>query len=286
MLLYARVNILEGKAVRLPRGDIADAIFLDADPIERAKGWIAKGADRLHIVDLDAAAFGSDCNADLIAELISAVDTPVQVGGGARSAHEVVRLLESGADTVVVATMPIVDQVLFWDVCRDHPGRIVVSLDVQADEEIAIEGWQTNSGVYLEEALIEMSSAGAAGFMVAEVGRDALAEPPNYEALGRALAIVEEPVVAAGGVRNMGDLAVLKGLESGGRQLAGVVVGREVTAGRFTVEQASRLIKRTSHAGPWTFEQLQAHLVTYREESGETADIEPIEAFINWLEKQ
>ena len=286
MLLYARVNILEGKAVRLPRGDVADAIFLDADPIGRAASWVALGADRLHIVDLDAAAFGNHRNSDLISDLIDTIDVPVQVGGGARSPHEVERLLEAGAAAVVLGTMPIVDQVLFWDICRDHPGKIVVSLDVRPDEEIAIKGWTENSGMYLEEALIEMSSAGAAGFMIAEVGRDALQEPPNFEALTRTLSIVEEPVVAAGGVRNMDDLASLKALESNDRQLAGVVVGREITQGRFTIEEAAALVKRTFNAGPWTYEELQANLVRYREESGEATDTTGVESFLAWLEKQ
>lgn len=286
MLLYARVNILEGKAVRLPRGDVADAIFLDADPIGRATSWVALGADRLHIVDLDAAAFGDHRNVDLIRDLIDAADVPVQVGGGARSPHEVERLLDAGADAVVLGTLPIVDQVLFWDICRDHPGKIVVSLDVRPDEEIAIQGWTQNSGVYLEEALIEMSSGGAAGFMLAEVGRDALAEPPNFDALSRALSIVEEPVVAAGGVRNLDDMAALKALASNGRQLAGVVVGREITQGRFTIEEAVALVKRHVTSGPWTYEELQAHLVRYRDESGEATDTSGVAAFLAWLEKQ
>ncbi|NND01795.1 MAG: 1-(5-phosphoribosyl)-5-[(5-phosphoribosylamino)methylideneamino] imidazole-4-carboxamide isomerase [Acidimicrobiia bacterium] len=286
MLLYARVNILEGKAVRLPRGDVADAIFLDADPVGRAVSWVALGADRLHIVDLDAAAFGDHRNSDMIRDLINASEVPVQVGGGARSPHEVERLLEAGADTVVLGTMPIVDQVLFWDVCRDHPGKIVVSLDVRPDEEIAIQGWTQNSGVYLEEALIEMSSAGAAGFMITEVGRDALAEPPNFDALTRALSIVDEPVVAAGGVRNMDDLAALKALGSNGRSLAGVVVGREITQGRFTIEEAAALVQRDTSAGPWTYEELQANVVRYREESGEATDTLGIESFLAWLEKR
>lgn len=285
MQLYARVNILEGKAVRLPHGDVSDAIFLDADPIERARGWIAKGADRLHVVDLDAAAFGDYRNRGLIADLIDAIDEPVQVGGGVRSAHEVERLLSGGADKVVMGTIPIVDQVLFWELCRDNPGRIVVSLDVRPDEEIAIKGWTTNSGTYLEEALIEMSSAGAAGFMLTEVGRDALEEPPNFDALRRTLTIVEEPVIAAGGVRNIDDLLDLKALESNGKQLSGVVVGREVTAGRFTVEEAAALVRRRSDLGPWSLNQLHSGLVRYTEAGGETSDPKSVEAFLEWLVK-
>ncbi|MCP3973015.1 MAG: hypothetical protein GY720_00815 [bacterium] len=287
MHLYARVHILEGKAVRLPRGDIADAIFLDADPVARAQGWIAKGADRLHIVDLDAATKGDHRNRDLIRDLIESVDSPVQVGGGVRSSHEVEKLLEDGADRVVMGTVAIVDQVLFWDLCRDHPGRMIVSLDVRPDEELAIRGWTTNSGRYLEEVLIELSSAGAAGFMVAEVGRDALEEPPNFEALRRTLSIVDEPVIAAGGVRNTDDLLELKALEANGNQLSGVVVGREVTAGRFTVEEAAALVRRSAVArGPWSLDDLKAGLNQYRDTVAESFDAESVESFLAWLIKQ
>lgn len=243
MDLYARVNILGGRAVRLPEGDVANAISLDADPIDRAVSWVRKGADHLHIVDLDAAAFGEYRNRDLIYELIAAVDVPVQVAGGVRSTPEVSRLLDAGAWRVVMGTVAIVDQVLIWDLCREHPHKIVVSLDVRPDEELAIEGWTKNSGRYLEEVLIELSSAGVAGFMIHEVGRDALNEAPNIAALRRTLSIVDEPVIAAGGVRNLGDLDELIALEERGKHLAGVVVGREITEGRLTMEQATGRVK-------------------------------------------
>jgi phosphoribosylformimino-5-aminoimidazole carboxamide ribotide isomerase len=286
MHLYARVNILDGKAVRLPRGDVSNAIFLDADPVARARGWVTKGADRLHVVDLDAAAFGDYRNRDLIRDLIGKMDVPVQVGGGVRSRQEVDRLLAAGADKVVMGTVAIIDQVLFWDLCRDHPGRIVVSLDVRPDEELVIRGWTESSGKYLEEALIELSSAGAAGFMVAEVGRDALEEPPNVDALRRTLSIVDEPVIAAGGVRHLADLRELVALDVGGKRLGGVVVGREVTAGRFTIEEAAAAtLLRPGGLAPWSVDDLRAALDAYREapDGGEGAD-KDVAKFLDWLE--
>lgn len=135
---------------------------------------------------------------------------------------------------------------MVWDLCRDFPGQIVVSLDVRPDEEIATRGWTKNSGRYLEEVLIEMSSAGAAAFLVSEVGRDVITETTNVQILAEALATVEEPVVAAGGVRDLDDLKRLLALSIHGRQVAGVVVGREVTQGRFTLAEAKEVIA----AGP------------------------------------
>lgn len=243
MDLYARINLLDKRAVRLPKGDVREAIALDADPVSRARSWVAQGADRLHVVDLDAAAYGEYENRPLIKDIIDAVDVPVQVAGGIRSPSEVDRLLGYGAFRIILGTSAIEDQLMVWDLCRDHPGNIVVSLDVRPDEEIAIRGWLVDSGVFLEQALIDLSSAGVAAFLVGEAGRDALASPSNYGILRRALSLADEPVIAAGGAKDMADLRSLATLEESGRRLDGVIVGREITEGRFTMEEACRALK-------------------------------------------
>ncbi|RLE16984.1 MAG: hypothetical protein DRJ28_00255 [Actinobacteria bacterium] len=284
MELYARVNILDGRAVRLPYGDIHDVIALDDDPVNRARGWISKGADRLHIVDLDAAAYGDYKNRKLIGDIIRAVDVPVQVGGGIRSQAEVDRVLGMGAWRVVIGTLAIIDQVLFWELNRQHPHRIMVSLDVRPDLEISIKGWTEQTGEYLEETLINLSSGGAAGFMISEVGRDALVEPPNFEALKMAVALVDEPVIAAGGVRDLDDIATLVNLTENGHKLAGLVVGREVTAGRFTVEEAAEAFATAGHVqGPWTRAELDSALARYRDAVADPTDADAATVFVDWL---
>jgi phosphoribosylformimino-5-aminoimidazole carboxamide ribotide isomerase len=242
MDLYARVNILGGLSVRLPKGRLDEAIALDNDPVGRARNWAEQGIDYLHIVDLDAAAYGDYRNRELIRRLVETVDVPVQVAGGIRSEGEAERVLEMGAWRIVMGTAAIENQIMVWEMCREYPDKIVVSLDVRHDEEVATQGWTQNSGRFLEEVLIEMSSAGAVAFLVAEAGRNALEEPPNLQILAEALAIVEEPVIAAGGVRDLEDLRQLVQLESAGKRLGGVVVGREVTVGRFTIEEAKEVL--------------------------------------------
>lgn len=284
MELYARVNILDGRAVRLPKGDVKDAIALDDDPVNRARGWVGKGVDRLHIVDLDAAAYGDYKNRDLIASIIKAVDIPVQVGGGVRSPRDVERVLNMGAWRVVIGTLAIIDQVLFWELNRRHPKRIVVALDVRPDLEISIHGWTERTGEYLEETLINLSSGGAAGFMISEVGRDALTEPPNYEALEMALSLVDEPVIAAGGVRDLDDVARLLQIRSGDSHINGVVVGREVTQGRFTIEEcAAALAGAGEITGPWSRAELDTALLVYRNEVETASDAEAAHRFVSWL---
>ena len=285
MQLYARVNILDGAAVRLPHGTLDEVIHLDADCVGRAKGWVEKGADRLHVVDLDAAIHGDYRNRPLIREIIAELDIPVQVGGGGRSRLEIDRLLDVGAWRVVVGTLALVDQVLFWEICRSHPGKIVVSLDITKDQELVTQGWTEGTGMYLEETLIELSSAGAAAFMITEVGRDALAESPYFDALRTATAIVDEEVIAAGGVRDLDDLRELNNIGVGG-----VVVGREVTAGRFSVEEALDLLHGAAKArGPWSHDELAAAAAEYRTvldkagDSAATSPTEVLDGFVRWL---
>jgi len=242
MDLYARVNILDGRAVRLPHGRLDEAIALDNDPIGRAEGWVRQGVDYIHIVDLDAAAYSDYRNRPLIARLVAQSTIPVQVAGGVRSEGEAERLIEAGAWRIVMGTAAIETQLMVWDLCRRFPGKIAVSLDVRPSEEIAVRGWTQNSGRFLEEVLIEMSSAGVAAFLVSEAGRDVLMEPPNLEILAEAIAGVEEPVIASGGVRNLEDLRHLMQLESSGRKVEGLIVGREVTEGRFTIAEAKEVL--------------------------------------------
>jgi len=243
MDLYARVNILKGRAVRLGRGSLDDVISLDADPINRARGWAEMGVDRLLVVDLDAAAYRSYRNRPLIDRMLKVMDIPIVVAGGIRSEREAARLLEAGADKVTMGTAAIETPTMVWDLCRDFPDRMMVSLDVLGNEELVTEGWTSNSGRFLEEVMVEMASCGVSGFFVTDARRDVLSERPNIDILRTALEYIDEPVVASGGVRNLDDLRSLTSIKVEGRTLDGVVVGREVTEGRFTVGQAKVVLE-------------------------------------------
>ncbi len=242
MDLYARVNILEGRAVRLGRGSLDDVISLDADPINRARGWADMGVDCLLVVDLDAAAYRSYRNRPLIDRMLGALDVPIVVAGGIRSEREAARLIKQGAWKVTMGTAAIETPTMVWDLCRDFPGRMMVSLDVLGNEELVTEGWTSDSGRFMEEVMLEMASCGVSGFFVTDARRDVLSERPNLDILRTALEYIDEPVVASGGVRNLDDLRALTSIDVEGRSLAGVVVGREVTEGRFTVGQAKAVL--------------------------------------------
>lgn len=242
MDLYARVNILEGRAVRLGRGSLEDVVSLDSDPLSRARGWVEKGIDYLLVVDLDAAAYRSYRNRPLIDRMLDRLDIPVVVAGGIRSEREAGRLIERGAWKVTMGTAAIETPNMVWDLCRDYPGRMMISLDVLGNEELVTRGWTSNSGRFLEEVMVEMASCGVSGFFVADARRDVLTEPPNLEILRTALEYIDEPVIASGGVRHLDDVRMLTTIQVEDRSLTGLVVGREVTEGRFAVPEAKALL--------------------------------------------
>ena len=242
MDLYARVNILDGRAVRLGRGSLDDVVSLDSDPLNRARGWVDKGIDYLLIVDLDAAAYGSYRNRPLIDHMLDRLDVPLVVAGGIRSEWEAGRLVERGAWKVTMGTAAIESPNMVWDLCREYPGRMMISLDVLENEELVTRGWTSNSGRFLEEVMLEMASCGVSGFFVTDARRDVLAEPPNLEILRTALEYIDEPIIASGGVRNLDDIRMLTSIRVEGRSLSGLVVGQEITEGRFTVAEAKEVL--------------------------------------------
>ena len=185
---------------------------------------------------------GTTGNRELIDRLIDEVPVPVQVAGGIRSEGEAQRLIEKGAWRIVMGTAAIENQNMVWDLCRENPDKIAVSVDVRGDEEIVTKGWTQNSGRYLEEVLIEMSSAGVAAFLVSEAGREA-GGPAQLPDHGRGPGDGGTACDRRGWVRDLEDLRDLLRLSRPpGGALDGVVVGREVTAGRFTIEEAKQVL--------------------------------------------
>lgn len=247
MDLYARVNILDGRAVRLRRGLVSDAMTLDEDPINRVRGWVEQGAEHILAVDLDAAAFGSYKNRPIIDRMLQETEVRTVVAGGVRSDKEAERLIKQGAWRVMMGSAAIERDNMVWDLCRDHPGKITVSLDVLENEELVTRGWTLNSGRFMEEVMLSMASCGVAAFFVTDARRDVLSEAPNTDILRAAMEYVDEPIIAAGGTRHLEDVSLLRSIKVNGRTLEGLVVGREVTEGRFTIPEALAALEGPSH---------------------------------------
>lgn len=240
------IDLRAGRSVRLLRGAFRDETVY-GDPVEQALAYDAAGAQRLHVVDLDAARSGRGENDLTVGRIAAAVRLPIEVGGGVRSAERAGRLLEMGVDRVVVGTVAIEAPDVLGELCAEFPGRVVVGLDhrrVRRDgsavREVALRGWEVGSGVDLEDALRGLEHTPVAAVIVTDIARDGTLEGPDLDGLRLALATSPHPVIASGGVGGVGDLEALAGLEEAGRRLAGVIIGKALLSGTLSLEEARR----------------------------------------------
>jgi phosphoribosylformimino-5-aminoimidazole carboxamide ribotide isomerase len=154
----------------LHQGDFAAETVYDDDPVGVARAFAAAGAEWIHVVDLDAARTGEPANLAVIEAIASSVPCRVQVGGGVRSAAAARTLLLAGAARVVVGTVAVEEPALVDEMCRAHPGCIVVGLDARG-RSVAVRGWTEGGGGDLLEWARRFDASGVAALVVTEIGR-------------------------------------------------------------------------------------------------------------------
>jgi phosphoribosylformimino-5-aminoimidazole carboxamide ribotide isomerase len=223
--------------VRLYQGDYGQETVYGDDPVAQARAFAAAGAPWIHVVDLDAARTGDPRNRAVVAAIATAVDVPVQTGGGVRDDSAAGALLDAGVRRVVVGTAALEDPAWVRRLAARHPGRVAVGLDAR-DREVAVHGWTEGSGRDVVDLAREFDDAGVAALVVTEIGRDGTLEGPALDQLGAVLAATTVDVVASGGVGSLDDVRALAALEVNGRRLAGVIVGRALYEGSFAVGDA------------------------------------------------
>jgi phosphoribosylformimino-5-aminoimidazole carboxamide ribotide isomerase len=241
--LLPAIDLRGGYCVRLHQGDFAAETVYDDDPVRVAREFERDGARWIHVVDLDAARTGSRAHLTEIAAIAAAVACRIEVGGGIRNADAAATLLEAGVARVVVGTAAVEHPALVDDLCRDYPGRIAVGVDARG-REVAVRGWLEGTGADLVELARRFEGSGLAALVVTEIGRDGTLEGP---ALGQLRAVLEAsavPLIASGGVGTLDDLRALAGLRAGSRTLAGVIVGRALYEGRFSVVDGLATLSR------------------------------------------
>jgi phosphoribosylformimino-5-aminoimidazole carboxamide ribotide isomerase len=226
-----------GRAVRLTRGDFTAETVYDDDPVAVARAFAAVGAEWIHVVDLDAARTGEAANLAVIEAIAAAVPCRIQAGGGVRSLEAAGALLLAGADRVVIGTAAVENPELIDDLCVTHPGRVAVGLDARG-RDVATRAWTSASGRDLLDLARQFEDRGVSALIVTEIGRDGTMTGPDLDQLGAVLDATALPVIASGGVGRLEDVARLAALTSAGRRLAGVVVGRALYEGRFTLAEA------------------------------------------------
>jgi phosphoribosylformimino-5-aminoimidazole carboxamide ribotide isomerase len=236
--LFPAIDLRDGAAVRLVQGDFSRQRVY-GDPVELARRYADGGARWIHVVDLDAARTGEPVNRAAVLGIAAAVDIAVQAGGGVRSQDDAASLLEGGVARVVLGTAAVRDPDLVDLLATRFPGRIVVGLDHRGGgADIAVAGWEGDSGTTLADALARVSELPLGAVVVTAIERDGTMEGPDLDGLGRVLAFSAHDVVASGGVRGVADLVDLAGLQAGGRRLAGAIVGTAIVEGALSVGEA------------------------------------------------
>jgi phosphoribosylformimino-5-aminoimidazole carboxamide ribotide isomerase/phosphoribosylanthranilate isomerase len=236
--LLPAVDVKDGRAVRLVQGEISQESIYGA-PLEVALDFQSAGAEWLHLVDLDAA-FGRGSNAELLAQVVGALDIKVELSGGIRDDESLKRALATGCQRVNLGTAALEDPEWTARVIGQYGDRIAVGLDVRG-QTLAARGW-TKEGGDLFETLSRLDNDGCARYVVTDVTKDGTLAGPNLELLQTVCAATSRPVVASGGISSLQDIADLVALNSIG--VEGAIVGKALYAGAFTLAQALELTKK------------------------------------------
>ena len=235
--LLPAVDVANGQAVRMVQGAAGSETSYGA-PLEAALDFVRQGAQWIHLVDIDAA-FGRGSNAQLLAEVVRAVDCKVELSGGIRDDESLRRALATGAVRVNIGTAALEDPQWCDRVVGEYGERVAIGLDVRG-HPLSARGW-TRDGGNLFEVIERLERAGCARYVVTDVNKDGMMLGPNLELLREVCAVTDKPVIASGGVSHLDDLRSLKALEKFG--VEGVIAGKAIYAGAFTVAQALAVLE-------------------------------------------
>ncbi len=235
MELIPAIDLLGGRVVRLSRGAYDAVTEYGEDPVETALDFAAQGAERIHVVDLDAAREGRAMQADVIARIVDAVDVPCQVAGGIRDADAVARALAAGAARVVLGSALISSPLLARTLAERYgPDRIVAALDVRDGQALG-DGWVAGArGAEVIGLAQQLAEAGLRWFAVTAIARDGQMSGPDLDLLEAIRAAVPRAaIIASGGVSSLADIR-----ELAARQFDAAITGRALYEGAFTLPEA------------------------------------------------
>lgn len=233
--LLPAVDVKDGRAVRLVQGELSRESIYGA-PLEVALEFQSAGAEWIHLVDLDAA-FGRGNNAQLLAQVVGALDIKVELSGGIRDDESLKRAIATGCTRINLGTAALENPEWTSRVIAEYGDLIAVGLDVRG-QTLAARGW-TSEGGDLFETLERLDRDGCARYVVTDVAKDGTLTGPNLELLKSVCAATSRPVVASGGISNLIDIADLAALTSIG--IEGAIVGKALYAGAFTLQEALKI---------------------------------------------
>jgi phosphoribosylformimino-5-aminoimidazole carboxamide ribotide isomerase len=245
MLLIPAIDIKDGHCVRLQQGDMERATVFSEDPGEMARHWLAQGARRLHLVDLNGAFAGKPKNEAAVKSIIKAVrefalkngteEVPIQLGGGIRDLDTIERYLDDGLSYIIIGTAAVKNPGFLHDACSAFPGQIIVGLDAR-DGKVATDGWSKLSGHEVLDLAKKFEDYGCEAIVYTDIGRDGMMGGVNIEATVRLAQSMTIPVIASGGVHGIKDVEALCAVQDEG--IEGVICGRSIYEGTLELRSA------------------------------------------------
>jgi phosphoribosylformimino-5-aminoimidazole carboxamide ribotide isomerase len=237
MLLIPAIDLKDGHCVRLRQGDMQSATVFSEDPVAMARQWVAQGAKRLHIVDLNGAKSGKPVNEPVIRRIVAAVgeEVPVQLGGGLRDLDLIERYIDDGVRYVVIGTAAVKNPGFLQDACSAFGGHVVVALDAKGGK-VATDGWSKLTGHDVVDLAKKFEDYGVDAILYTDIGRDGMLSGVNIEATVELARAVRIPVLASGGVRDLTDIDKLCAIEEDG--VEGVILGRSLYEGTLDFKTA------------------------------------------------
>lgn len=234
MHLLPAIDILDGRAVRLAKGDYAKVTVYNEDPVDQAQRFEEAGATWLHVVDLNGAKSGVPENIALVERILARTLLKVEVGGGIRSLETIQRLYDAGVSRVVLGTSLVADPAFADEAVSRYRGLLVAGIDAKGGE-VAVSGWRDGSGVPAEELAAQMAAAGFKHLVYTDIARDGMQTGIDEAAYAHMAEVFGYPVTASGGVANLDDIVRL-GTVAG--SIEGVIAGRAVYEGSLDVAEA------------------------------------------------
>jgi phosphoribosylformimino-5-aminoimidazole carboxamide ribotide isomerase len=238
VLIIPAIDLKDGRCVRLQQGRMDSATVFSDDPVAMARHWLAQGAKRLHIVDLNGAIAGRPKNEKVIRDVIKAVgeQLPIELGGGIRDLDTIESYIDAGVTWVVIGTAAVKNPGFLSDACYAFPGHIIAGLDAK-DGKVAVEGWSKLTGHDVVDLAKKFEEYGVEALIYTDIGRDGMMNGVNIEATLKLAQAIKTPIIASGGLNSVADVeAICARLVPEG--IIGTIAGRALYEGKIDLKSA------------------------------------------------
>lgn len=239
MLLIPAIDLKDGRCVRLRQGRMDEATVFGDDPVAMAERWVAQGARRLHLVDLNGAFAGEPVNAEAVRGIAARCpDLPIQVGGGIRDEATIEAYVDAGVRFVIIGTQAVRDPDFVARACAAFPGRVIVGLDAK-EGQVAVSGWAELTEHRVVDLARRFEQVGVTAIVYTDIGRDGMLTGPNVDATRDLAEAISVPVIASGGITTLADVESLCTIARSG--VIGAITGRAIYQGTLDFAAGQRV---------------------------------------------